>query len=380
VAAAVVTLTCLLAGVVQGREAGEPFAGTLLMDAESGMVLEESDGHRQWPPASMVKMMVMLLSMEAVAGGKMSLDDPVRVSAWASRMGGSQVYLSHGEVFPLRELLKAVVIGSANDAAVAVAEHVAGSTTAFIERMNKRARQLGMKDTQFRSVHGLPPSRGQQDDLTTPYDLALLAREVLKHEQIIEWATTPKALFRNGTFELTNTNRLIRKFPGATGLKTGYHRRAGYGVTATATRSDLTLIAVVMGSRSKRRCFDEAAALLEKGFSTYKVVRAAKKGRQVGTPVSVEGGDATAVRAIATDDLRLLVKRMDVAKTRIEARLPRLLTAPVEKGQQLGTLVVLTEGGVLGSTELVSDRDVAAVGWLQWWRNFRGPTTPEPEP
>jgi D-alanyl-D-alanine carboxypeptidase (penicillin-binding protein 5/6) len=343
------------------------------MDAESGTVLFESQPDRQWPPASMVKIMMMLLVMERVTDGRLDLDEPVTTSAWASRMGGSQVYLRDGEVFSLREMLKALVIASANDAAVAIAEHVAGTTEAFVDLMNARRRELGLENTTYHTVHGLPPGRGEPDDLSSAYDLALLAGKVITYPQILEWSSMSDAPFRNGTFKLTNTNALIRSYRGANGLKTGFHQRARFGVTATARRGELTLIAVVLGAPTKKASSAEAARLLTLGFATYRAVRATEKGRPVGAMIPVEGGDVQAIRAVARDNLRLLLKRAEAPDVQVEARLPHLLTAPIRNGQRVGEVVVVSGSTTFGTMDLVADRDVTAVGWLGWWRNWWGP-------
>src|SRR5881392_1126947 len=269
VAAAMVIVTT--ARAVLARETAAPVA-YVVMDADSGTVLAEHDAHKRWPPASMAKMMTVLIAMERVRDGSLTLDTPVRASAWASRIGGSQVYLAEGETFPLGELLKAVMIASANDAAVAVAEHVAGSTAAFVELMNARAKALGLADTTYQSPHGLPPAKGQTADLTSAHDLAVLARELMRLPEVMRWAGTASAGFRNDTLAMANTNHLVRTFGGATGLKTGYYREAGFCVTATATRSDLNLIAVVLGLPTKNESFTDAARLLNDGFAAYRVV------------------------------------------------------------------------------------------------------------
>src|SRR5581483_3922293 len=229
---------------------GPPVA-YLVMDADSGTVLAEHDSHKRWPPASMTKMMTVLLAMERVRGGANSLSEPVRTSAWASRIGGSQVYLAEGETFSLEEMLKAVMIHSANDAAVAVAEHLAGSSAALVELMNARAKQLGLADTTYQTPHGLPPGPGQTADLTSAHDLAVLARELMRFPEVMAWAGTVEAPFRNGAMQMQNTNHLVRTYQGATGLKTGYYREAGFSVTATAKRNDLSVIAVVLGVPTK---------------------------------------------------------------------------------------------------------------------------------
>jgi D-alanyl-D-alanine carboxypeptidase (penicillin-binding protein 5/6) len=351
------------------QEARRPaFAATLLMEAGNGDVLVATEPNRRWPPASMAKMMLMLLAAERLADGRLSLDDRVTASAWASRMGGSQVYLRQGESFPLREMMQAVVIASANDAAVAVAEHIAGTSDAFVDLMNQRAKELGLADTVYRTVHGLPPGRGQETDLTSARDLAVLAREVTRYPQVLAWASTPTAPFRGGSFTLTNTNRLVGTYRGATGLKTGYHRTSGFGLTATATRGDLTLVAVVLGAPTKAAAAEEAARLLTHGFSEYRVVEATTEGRTIGEPIPVEGGEVAAVHAVAAAGLRLVVKRTEVPKPQVEVRVPHLLSAPVEKGQRVGKLLVVNDGATLGKVDLLADREVAAVGWRSWLR------------
>lgn len=345
----------------------------LVMDADTGAVLAERDSHKRWPPASMAKMMTVLIAMERVRDGSHKLDEPVLASAWASRIGGSQVFLAEGEVFTLGQLLEAIMVNSANDGSVAVAEHVAGSTDAFVVLMNERARSLGLADTTYQSVHGLPPSAGQKADLTSAYDLAVLGRELMRHPEVRQWAGTAKASFRNGTLEMMNTNHLVRNYPGATGLKTGYYREAGFSVTATATRNDLDLIAVVLGVERKKDCFQEAARLMNEAFAAYRVVAPAKRGMAVGD-VPITGGADAAVKAIATDDLRVLVKRGEDKGVVADVRIPRVLEAPVRRDQAIGEVVVRRGDEELGRVPVVADRDVAATGWLGWLWN-RGMTT-----
>ena len=364
-----ITVRC---GVVLATEPAPqpPFVATILMEAETGTVLAESDAHRRWPPASMVKIMLVLLTAERVAGGRLSWDDPVKVSAWASHMGGSQVYLREGEVFPLREMTQAVAIASANDAAAAIAEHIAGTVPAFVDLMNQRAQELGLTETTYRSVHGLPPGKGQEPDLTSAHDLAQLARTAVTHREITGWASTPDAPFRGGKFRLSNTNHLVRWYKGITGLKTGFYYQAGFGVTATATRGDLSLIAVVLGARTKRSSLGEAARLLDSGFSTYRIVRATEKGRSVGPPIAVSGGESAEVRGVASAELRLVIKQADARQPKVEVRVPKLLEAPVQKGQRIGEVLVVSEGRTLGRADLLADRDVAATGWIARWRDW----------
>jgi D-alanyl-D-alanine carboxypeptidase (penicillin-binding protein 5/6) len=349
-----------------------PPVAYIVVDAATGTVLAEKEPHKRWPPASMAKMMTVLLAMERVRDGALKLDEPVRASRWASKIGGSQVYLAAGETFPLGEMLKAIMIASANDAAAAVAEHVAGSTAAFVDLMNARARELGLGDTTYQSVHGLPPAAGQTVDLTSAYDLAVLARQLMRFPEVMRWAGTAAAGFRNDTLQMSNTNHLVRTYPGATGLKTGYEKESGFCVTATASRNDLDVVAVVLGLPTKQGSFDAAARLMNEAFATYRVIAPAHRGVSVGS-VPVSGGTTDAVQAIAVDDLRVLVKRADDKGVQVEARIPRLLAAPVRRGQSLGEVVVRRGDHELSKVAVVPDRDVPATGWLSWiWNRSLG--------
>ncbi|HSV06206.1 MAG TPA: D-alanyl-D-alanine carboxypeptidase family protein [Candidatus Binatus sp.] len=373
---AIVALACCTLGGGIPARAAEPVA-YYVVDADSGTVLAEKDAHRRWPPASMTKMMTVLLAMERVRAGTAKLDEPIQASAWASRIGGSQVYLREGEVFSLGEMLESIMIASANDAAVAVAEHLAGSTAAFVDQMNARAKTLGLTDTVYQSVHGLPPARGQTADLSSAHDLAVLGRELMRFPEVMRWAGSPSAGFRNDTLQMANTNHLVRTFPGATGLKTGYYREAGFCVTATASRNQLNLIAVVLGLPTKGESFSEAARLMNDAFASYRLVSPVKRGGAVGE-VPVAGTAGVAVKAVALQDIRLLVKGADEQTLAVEPRLPRVVQPPVRRGQSLGDVVVRRGDQELGRVAVIADRDVAAAGWLSWlWnRSASAPATP----
>ena len=250
------------------------YKAILLMDYDSGEILTEEHAHDAVIPASLVKMMVLYLTLEQIQAGKLHFSDNVTVSEWASKMGGQQVYLSKGEVFTLEELIEAMIIGSANDAAVAVAEYLAGSTDACVALMNAKAKELGMADTTFANVHGLPPSKGQVDNVTSAYDIALLGRALLQRfPQVLNWTSTVKIMFRNDTLPIANSNRyLLRNVEGVDGLKTGYHRKSGFNVCVTAKRGQRRLIGVVMGSPSKIDRNRAAKELLKEGFSTFEKV------------------------------------------------------------------------------------------------------------
>jgi serine-type D-Ala-D-Ala carboxypeptidase (penicillin-binding protein 5/6) len=340
----------------------------LVADAITGTVIAEKDADKQWPPASMAKMMTVLVALEKVRDGAMKLDDPVSVSAKAAATGGSQVYLAQGETFTLGQMLEAVMISSANDASVAVAEHIAGSTPAFVELMNARAKALGLTGTTYQSVHGLPPDPGQQADLTTARDLMTLGRELMRHPDAAKWGGTSEATFRNGSFVMRNTNHLVRTYDGATGLKTGYYAKAGFSVTATAKRGDLSLVAVVLGVPNKQGSFTEAARLMSDGFANYRMVVAARRGVPVGT-VPVSGGAQEGVKAMPIDDLRVLVKRSDDKQIAVEARIPRLVSAPVQRRQPLGNVVVRRGDQEIASVPVIADGVVPGVGWLSWLWN-----------
>jgi D-alanyl-D-alanine carboxypeptidase (penicillin-binding protein 5/6) len=220
----------------------------LVLNATSGKILEETNGRLKWPPASLTKLMLTYIVVEKIYRAELKLSDPVTVSRKAAGIGGSQVYLKEGEVFSLEELMRATLIESANDAAYAIGEFVAGSKEEFIHLMNAKARSLHMKDTEFHSIHGLPPSRGQLEDVTSCRDLAILAEKLLKYPVLLEWTSVRRTRFRNGTFMMTNGNRLLSKMPEIDGLKTGYYRRAGYNIVATAKKGDLRLVVIVLGS------------------------------------------------------------------------------------------------------------------------------------
>jgi D-alanyl-D-alanine carboxypeptidase (penicillin-binding protein 5/6) len=249
--------------------AKSPYAGAIAIDAATGRVLFEDNADAKAYPASITKLMVLLVILDAVEAGRLTLDEPVTVTAQASKIGGSQVYLKDNEVFPVDELLYALIVQSANDAATALAIHYAGSKEAFVELMNARAREIGMRDTIFRSVHGLPPGRGQLPDVSTPRDIAKLCRELLKKPNALQYTSTRRRLFRADVaepFMMVNHNRLLGNTEGCDGLKTGYFRAAGYSVAATATKRGKRAIAVVLGAANERVRNAKAKEILVTGL------------------------------------------------------------------------------------------------------------------
>lgn len=236
-----------------------PFEAYAVADAADGSILEGQNMHLRWPQASLTKLMLAAVVMDKIDHGELRLSDPVTASKNAQGMGGTQVFLKAGETFTLDELMTAALVESANDAAYAIAEHVAGSAENFVALMNRKARELGMADTEFHCVHGLPPSNGGLDNLTTCNDMIRLARTVVQHSQILAWTAIEQTTFRYGTLVITNKNRLVGRLPGVDGLKTGYTRRAGFNIVATAKKNDTRLIVVVLGS-PESRTRDEFAA------------------------------------------------------------------------------------------------------------------------
>jgi D-alanyl-D-alanine carboxypeptidase (penicillin-binding protein 5/6) len=372
IATSAVIVAALLAGdsaaqtkTVAVDGSAQPYKAALLMHADSGTILFEENAHLRLPPASMTKMMVMLIAAERVQGGAATWEDAVTTSRWASKMGGSQVYLREGETFTLAEMMQAIVIHSANDASVAVAEYLGGSSDAFVDLMNERARALGLKDTIYRGPHGLPPAKGQEPDLTTAHDLALLAREILKHPDLMKWAATKEAPFRGGRFIMRNTNHLVRNTNWVDGLKTGYYREAGFGVTATATRGDVRLVAVILGTPHKKQCFDEAARLLNRGFASYKLIYAVRQGDVVGNDVPVRRGKPKFVRVVAGGDIKVLAQKTEDRSFDLELVLSEQLVAPLVTHTAVGSVVVKEGGKEIGRVPaLTADPVEKATGFL----------------
>lgn len=344
----------------------------ILVAADTGQVLFSKAADKQLEPASIVKIMTLLLAMEAVERGDVSLDDEVTVSLRAESIGGSQVWLRRGEVFSLEKLLQAVAIQSANDAAVAVAEHIAGSDAAFVQRMNQRARELGMNNTRFINVNGLPPEAGEPPNLTTAADIVKMSRALLKHPAVLEWTSTWTSVFREKEPRtvLYNTNRLIQEYPGADGLKTGHTEAAGFCLVGTAKRGDLRLLSVVMNTDSDETRRRETATLLDYGFTAFTPQKVAGKGEEVGW-VRVKNGVPETVAVVAGRDLTVLIKR---GAGGIERELhPRAdLQAPLVAGDPVGTLVVKQEGRWAGEIPVVAVQDVQRAGlFTRIWRWFR---------
>lgn len=358
-AAALAAALALPAGAA-ALEVAAPSA--VLMDAATGTVLFEKDAHTPLPPASVTKIMTLLLVMEALESGRISWDDQVTASETAAAKGGSQVYLESGETMTMDEMIKSVAVVSANDCATALAEHVAGSEAAFVERMNSRAAELGMENTHFVNCTGLDDDPDAENHLTTAYDIALMSRELLKHEKIRDYTTIWMDTVRGGAFGLSNTNKLVRFYSGTTGLKTGYTQAAGHCLSASAERDGMELIAVVLHCDSSGDRFQSAKQLLDFGFANYALVY---PDEAVEIPaVAVELGKAEAVTPVAEDLTPVLVEKGQAATVTTQVEVAESVAAPVEAGQRLGTLTMRSDGAPLKSIPLVAPE---AVERLTWW-------------
>ena len=333
--AALLCACALIQPAAGAAAAPEVEAGAaVLMERETGTVLYESHSHDKLEPASVTKIMTLLLVMEAIDGGTVRLEDVVTVSSSAAAMGGSQVYLKEGEQMTVDELLKAVAVVSANDAAVALAEHLAGSEAAFVERMDRRAAELGMKDTNFVNCTGLPAA----GHLTSAYDIALMSRALMAHPKIRDYTTIWMDTIRGGQFQLSNTNKLVRFYSGCTGLKTGSTDSALYCLSATAEREGMELIAVVLKSPTSQKRFDGARALLDYGFANYTLLDVGPD--EAIPPVEVRLGEVEQVQPILGQSGRILVEKAQLDPGTTQVRLAEDVEAPVEQGQKLGEGVV----------------------------------------
>lgn len=330
----------------------------VLMDATTGEILFAKNEDLALPPASVTKIMTLLLVMEAWDSGKVSGSDPVTVSREAASMGGSQVFLEEGECLTLEELLKCVVIASANDAAYALAEYIAGSEEAFVARMNERAAELGMKNTFFETCTGLDDTA--EKHLISAKDIAIMSRELIGHEKILSYTTIWQDTIRDGAFTLTNTNRLVRFYPGATGLKTGSTSKALFCISATAKRNGMHLIAVVMGAPTRDIRNAEAKKLLDYGFAEYALCQ--REGEEL-SPLTVTGGSAESV-AVRLNDFSALLKKGQEKNVEVRLVLPRSVSAPIAVGDCVGYAEYSVDGTVIGKADVLATEEVASISFL----------------
>ena len=355
------TVSLLPSARAAGPEVAAPSA--ILMDAATGQVLYEKNSHERLRPASVTKVMTLLLVMEALDEGRLSWDQKVTASAAAAAKGGSQVYLEEGEQMTMDEMLKSVVVSSANDCATALAEAVAGSEAAFVEMMNERAAELGMEDTHFVNCTGLDDEPEAEEHLTSAYDIAVMSRELLSHEKIKEYTTIWMDTVRDGQFGLANTNKLIRFYEGATGLKTGYTSSAGHCLSASAERDGMELIAVVLHCSSSTERFESAKALLDYGFANYALVTP-QVPEELG-PVPVVLGNAQTVMPVLETPEPILLDKGLQSQVETAVELVESVEAPVAQGQKLGQLTVTAGGQVVATIPIVA---AEAVEQMTWWQ------------
>ena len=364
---AVLMLSALLPAMVlaaSGEALDVPVKSAVLMDVATGTVLYEKNAHEPLAPASVTKIMTMLLIMEAIDSGTLNYRDTVTASEAAAQKGGSQVYLKAGEQMSVEEMLKSIAVSSANDCACAMAEHLSGSEGAFVERMNQKAQELSMKDTHFVNCTGLDDSPEAKDHKTSAYDVALMSRELLgKHPDIRKFTTIWMDTIRNGTFGLSNTNKLVRFYPGATGLKTGFTSGAGYCLSASARRENLELIAVTMGAESSKIRNAACKAMLDYGFAGFALVcPSLEESIQVPVRLGTEAGVDVALQG----DASVLIPKAQKAGLTRELQLEEFCTAPVEKGTRLGTLTVRSGEETLLEVPLVAAREVKRKTFRDW--------------
>ena len=340
----------------------------VLIDSATGKVIYALNADKKLPPASVTKVMTMLLAMEAVDSAKITLEDEVTISDNAASMGGSQMYMEPGETHTVAQLLEGVAMVSANDGCVALAEYIAGSTDIFVEKMNKKAQELGMKNTNFVNTNGLPV----KEHYTSAYDIALMSKELIKHKEIRKWCTKWQDTIKVGLpgketeFGLTNTNKMIKTYNGANGIKTGFTQEAGYCLSASATRGNTTLIAVVLGAKTSKERNAQVAKLLDYGFSAYETAQIFPEGEAV-KKVSVERGEPEQLKAVTGEAAAAFIKKGDKEKVTHKIVIDKDISLPLKKGDAVGRVDIYYDGQKTGSVSLVSDRDVDKAGFITYY-------------
>ncbi|OIJ15937.1 D-alanyl-D-alanine carboxypeptidase [Anaerobacillus arseniciselenatis] len=345
-------------------------SSAILMERDTGTILFEKNSNEKLPPASMTKIMTMLLIMEALDQGKITLDEKVRTSERAASMGGSQIFLEVGEEMTVEEMLKGIAIASGNDASVAMAEHLAGSEENFVAMMNDRAKELGLTDTNFLNSNGLPA----ENHYTTAFDLAIISKELLKYEDVLAYTSLYEDYLRQDTdnkFWLVNTNKLVKFYPGVDGLKTGYTREAKYCLTVTAKKNDMRVIAVVMGAETPKERNRQITEMLDYSFSQYTTHNLYERGHVI-TESKVSKGQKPSVEVVTSETVSVLTKKGEnIENVEEDISLDKNLKAPIKKGDQIGLLRLEKEGKTLAEVPLVANDDV---GVASWWQLFKRTT------
>lgn len=330
----------------------------VLMETSSGKILFEKNPHEQRPCASITKVMTMLLVCEAIDNGKLSLDDTITASAHAASMGGSDIWLEEGETMSADDMIKATVVASANDAAVALAEHLCGSEEVFVEKMNEKASQLGMNDTVFKNCNGLD----EDGHITSAYDVAVMSRELMKHEMIFDYTSIWLDNLRDGKTQIVNTNKLLKTYKGITGLKTGTTNDAGCCMAASATRGDMSLVAVVLGCNSGKERFSDAAALLDYGFANFSVTQL-KAPEDLPKTIKVENGMQGNIGIGCDVNASIVLDKNSSSKIVSKIDLPESIEAPVVSGQKLGTVTYSLDGYAVKSFEITALQDAEKISF-----------------
>ena len=373
--AATVMLAAAFPVRVQAVELPIHSEAAILMEKETGQILYAKNEHEQLQPASVTKVMTLLLTMEAIDSGALRYDDMVTASDYASSMGGSQIFLAPGEQMSVEDLLKGVCVASGNDASVALAEHQAGVTELFVTKMNNRAKELGMNDTNFVNCNGLPA----EGHVTSAYDIALMSRElILHHPDIRRFTTIWMDTLRDGKSELSNTNKLIRFYDGATGLKTGSTSSAGYCISATAERDGMELIAVTLKADTSSDRFEDAKTLLNYGFSTYALADAGEGVTLDAVPVELGTAD-TVQPVLSGEGRRILIRQSQLADLERTVTMDGSVAAPVKQGQTVGQVTVTSGEEVLTTVPILAGKDVPRLTWGQTFLRLLRRALPAPK-
>lgn len=337
----------------------------VLIDGSSGKVLYAQNEKKHLPPASVTKVMTLLLILEGCESGKISFDDKVTISQRAAGMGGSQMYMEAGEQHTVEELIKGVIMVSANDGCVALAEHLSGSVESFVDEMNKKARSMGLNDSNFVNTNGLPVA----DHYSCAYDIGMITVELMNHEEAHKWFTKWQEDIKVGLpgkeskFTLTNTNKLIKNYNGAIGVKTGFTQDAGYCLSGAAERNEMRLISVVLGCETSDIRFEETARLLDHGFAKYETIKLADRGDRI-RKIEIDKGEITSMYAVTPETIALTVEKGSNSKIKKKIEINNQIDLPVKKGEQVGKMIIKT-GDVSKEFVLVSDRDVKKVGFIK---------------
>ena len=346
------------------------FASAILIEAQTGKVLFSYKPNLQRSPASTQKMLLSLVAMDQVKKGNYSLEDSVTVSARAAGMGGSQVFLAHNEIFTLEQLMEAIIIPSANDACVAIAEHMSGTVENFVVQMNEYAQKLGLKNTHCVNVHGLDDTPNNKRNLTTASDLSEIARYLIKFPKIIEWSSIRYKPFRDGQFMLYNTNNLLGKYEGLDGIKTGYTQRAGSCLVATALQKDFRLISVILGANSEKQRELETVKLLNWGFNKFSRVVLAEQDELIPNKIIVDWGVTHIVETRISKSIVTILDSQDQNALKREISMPERIEAPIQRGDQLGELHISIKDSTIAKLPIVAGTSIERMGILEKFLSF----------